>query len=82
MSDCGSESYGVAKFITWHLGPLSTRHTSYVRDIYDFLEKVRAIRINPETSVFSMDVEGLYMNIEMERGLKVVRRCLRRGETR
>lgn len=78
MSDCGSESYGVAEFITWYLGPLSTRHTSYVRDMYDFLEKVQAIRINPDASLFSMNVESLYTNIEMERGLEAVRRCLRR----
>lgn len=73
VSDCGSESYGVM-FITWYLGPLSTRHTSYVRDMYYFLEKVQAIRINPDASLFSMDFESLYTNIEMERGLEAIRR--------
>lgn len=76
VSDCGSESYGVAEFITWHLGPLLIRHTSYVRDTYDFLEKVQGMRIGPGSSLFSMDVESLYTNIEIERGLEAVVKCL------
>ncbi|XDV11124.1 hypothetical protein PO909_000146, partial [Leuciscus waleckii] len=34
VSDCGSESYGVAEWITHFLNPLSIKHTSYIRDTY------------------------------------------------
>lgn len=78
VSDCGSESYGVAEWITHHLNPLSTKHTSYIRDTYQFLEKVRGMELTPSSRLFSMDVESLYTNIETERGLEAVRKCLQR----
>ncbi|MGL5901976.1 MAG: hypothetical protein ACRCZO_04760 [Cetobacterium sp.] len=78
VSDCGSESYGVAEFITKHLGPLSIQHGSYVKDTYDFLEKMKAIRMSPGATLFSMDVESLYTNIEIGRGLEAVQKCLRK----
>lgn len=78
VSDCGSESYGVAELITSYLNPLSTRHTSYIRDTYQFLKKVQGMKISPNARLFSMDVESLYTNIDSERGLEAVKRCIQR----
>lgn len=78
VSDCGSESYRVAEFIDFYLNPLSTRHASYIRDTYDFLEKVKDLRVPPGVILFSLDVESLYTNIETPLGLKAVRDCFDR----
>lgn len=78
VSDCGSESYGVAEWITYYLNPLSTRHTSYIRDTYQFLERIHGMEVKPNARFFSMDVESLYTNIETKKGLEAVRKCLQR----
>lgn len=66
------------EFITVHLNLLSIKHTSYIRDTSDFLGKVQGIRIGPDSSLFSMDVESLCTNTEIERGLEAVAKCLRK----
>ena len=35
VSDCNSESYRVAEHIDYFLTPLSTKHSSYIKDTYD-----------------------------------------------
>ena len=62
VSDCGSETYGVAEYIDSFLNPLSNLHPSYVKDTYDFIAKVRAARLNENDLLFSMDVDSLYTN--------------------
>ncbi|XDV25687.1 hypothetical protein PO909_029562 [Leuciscus waleckii] len=73
VSDCGSESHRIAELIDFYLNPLSTRHSSYVRDTYDFLDKVKSLKVPPGAILFSLDVESLYTNIETPLGLKAVR---------
>ncbi|MGL5565005.1 MAG: hypothetical protein ACRDC4_04670, partial [Plesiomonas sp.] len=78
VSDCGSETYKVAEFIEFYLNPLSVRHPSYIRDTYDFLEKVRCLRVPAGAFLFSLDVESLYTNIEIPLGMKAIREWLAR----
>ena len=78
VSDSGSESHRVAEFIDFYLNPLSMKHFSYIRDTYDFLEKVKGLRVPPEAFLFSLDVESLYTNIETPLGLRAVRDCFAR----
>ncbi len=73
ISDCGCESYGVAELIDFYLNPLI--HKSYIKDTYEFLEKVWGLKLNKEVKHFSMDIESLYTNIETERGIATVRKC-------
>ncbi|XDV42480.1 hypothetical protein PO909_011135 [Leuciscus waleckii] len=78
VSDCGSESHRIAEFIDFYLNPLATRHSSYIRDTNDFLDKVNNLRVPPGAILFSLDVESLYTNIETPLGLKAVRDCFSR----
>ena len=78
VSDCGSESYRVAEFIDFHINPLSQRHDSYVRDTYDFVEKVRMITAPREAFLFSIDITSLYTNIDTHLGLRAVGRAFHR----
>lgn len=78
VSDCGSESYRVAEFIDCYLNPLSSKHFSYIRDTYEFLEKVKGSKVPSDAFLFSLDVESLYINIETPLGLAAVRDCFAR----
>ena len=46
VSDCGSESYLIAEFLDYHLNPLSILHKSYLKDTYDFIGKIRNIKLS------------------------------------
>lgn len=72
VSDCGSETYNVAEFIDYYLNPLSRQHPSYIKDTYDFVNKLKTIRAPKHTFIFSIDVESLYTNIDTDLGLKAV----------
>ena len=59
VSDCSSETYHTAEYIDYYLYPLSISHASYVKDTYDFVAKVRALRIPVHAFLFTMDVDSL-----------------------
>lgn len=75
-SDCGSETYGVTQWINANLHLLAMRHNSYIRDTGNFLDKVGATRLSADNFLFTMDVDSLYTNIEVELGLAVMGACL------
>lgn len=73
VSDCESETYFTAEFIDYYLNPLSTLHPSYIKDTYDFVEKIRSIIVPPSAFLFSLDVDSLYTNIQSSEGLLAVK---------
>lgn len=73
VSDCGSETYATAEFIDYFLNPLSTLHSSYVKDTYHFIEIVQNLKVSQNCYFFSLDVDSLYTNIDITAGLETVR---------
>lgn len=73
VSDCGSESYRVAEFIDAFINPLSQKHNSYLKDTYDFVNKIKMINAPENAFLFSIDVNSLYTNIDTALGLQEVR---------
>lgn len=73
VSDCGSETYRSAEFIDFYLNPLAKKHDSYIKDTYDFIQKIRAIEIPTNSLLFTMDVDSLYTNIDTQEGIQAVR---------
>ncbi|XP_061749458.1 uncharacterized protein LOC133548063 [Nerophis ophidion] len=73
VSDCGSETYRTAEFIDYYLTPLSVLHDSYLRDTYDFLDKVRSVHIPPDAILFTIDIDSLYTNIDIDEGIRAVK---------
>ncbi|XP_024120271.1 uncharacterized protein LOC112141375, partial [Oryzias melastigma] len=74
VSDCDSETYRTAEFIDHYLNPLSTRHDSYIKDTYDFVNKIKQLIIPPDSILFTMDIDSLYTNIDIEEGIQAVKR--------
>jgi hypothetical protein len=77
VSDTGSESYRVSKFIDHHIRPLSTDHPSYVKDTYDFVAKIRLQQVPKDAFLVTGDVTALYTNMDIQRTLEVTRDALR-----
>lgn len=75
VSDCGSESCRVAEYIDFFLNPLSQKHSSYVKDTYEFVNKIKTIDVPPGAMLFSIDIDSLYTNIDTQLGLKAVRQA-------
>ncbi|KAL2076550.1 hypothetical protein ACEWY4_027853 [Coilia grayii] len=73
VSDCDSETYRIAEYIESYLNPISCLHPSYIKDTYDFLEKIKTLIIPQEAFLFTIDVESLYTNIDIELGLDAVK---------
>lgn len=59
VSDCSSETYHTAEYIEHFLNPISTRHPSYLKDTYDFIDKIKNIIIPPNALLFTIDIDSL-----------------------
>ncbi|MGL5567368.1 MAG: hypothetical protein ACRDC4_16715, partial [Plesiomonas sp.] len=75
VSDSDSESYRIAEYIDSFLKPLATRHESFVRDSYDFIEKIKPLEPPTQAFLFTMDGDSLYTNIETPLGIQAINDC-------
>ncbi|GAA6088093.1 uncharacterized protein LOC105009030 isoform X1 [Tachysurus ichikawai] len=50
--------------------------SDYIRDTYDFIDKVKSARLEPRSLLFIIDINDLYTNIDTAMGLKVVKQWL------
>lgn len=66
-------SYRVAEFNNFFNNPLSQKRDSYLKDAYEFIEKIREVSVFAGAFLFSIDVDSLYTNIDTVLGLKAVR---------
>ena len=73
VSDCSSETYYTAEFLDYYLNPLSTLHPSYIKDTYDFVEKIKKLHIPENAMLFTMDIDSLYTNIDTPQGLQAIK---------
>jgi len=72
ISDCGSESYRVSEYIDHFLLPVSTSHPAYLKDTPHFLDTIGQLRIPNNSLLITIDVDGLYTNINNSDGLQAV----------
>ena len=73
VSDCSSETYRSAEYIDYYLNPLAKIHKSYIKDTYDFVEKIKNLTIPANAILFTIDVDSLYTNIETKEGIQAVK---------
>lgn len=74
VSDCGSETYRTAEYLDFHLNPLATRHPAYIKDTYHFVEMIKNLTVPSQSYFFSMDVNSLYTNIDIQAGIASVKK--------
>ena len=73
VSDIGSESYNISKYIDHFLKPIAILQPSYVKDTFDFIHKIKQVTNLPQnTLLVTCDVESMYTNINNEDGLAAV----------
>jgi len=72
VSDCSSESYHVSEYIDKFLKPLSVLHPAYLKDTYDFVDKITNVEIADSHLLVTGDITSLYTNMNIERILKTV----------
>jgi hypothetical protein len=76
ISDIDSESYNVSQYVDHILGPLQSLHDSYIKDTYDFLEKLKETTIPPTAYLCTCDVQSMFTNIDHTSGLEASRKIL------
>ncbi|KAG7490778.1 hypothetical protein JOB18_042220 [Solea senegalensis] len=71
VSDCSSETYRTAEYLDFFLNPLSTTHPRYIKDTYDFIDKIIAsfvsYRVNSGSSVSNSSV-GFHGDVPSSNG--------------
>lgn len=76
VSDTNSESYRVSQYIDSFLNPLASKHKSYLKNTFDFVNKIRNKRIPSSHFIVTGDVTSLYTNMDINRTLECVRKVL------
>ena len=72
VTDCSSESYEISKYIDYWLQPLATKHEAYIKDTYDFVDKIRDVEIDENDLLVTGDVTSLYTNMKIDLILSAV----------
>ena len=80
VSDCSSESEKVAEFINDFLKSKAVKHPSYIKDTYDFVEKIKELDIPKDALLITLDVESMYTNIDHDKGLEAVQNAFEEHE--
>ena len=74
ISNCGTPTEKVSKFLDHQLQPIMKQGNSYIKDTGDFLEKLRVIgEIRKRAILVTADIVGLYPSIPHDEGLRVLR---------
>ncbi len=77
-SHCNSSTGSIPQYIDHFLGPLSTKHSSYFKDTYHFLDIIGPMAVPTQVYLFTTDIESLHTNINTDLGLEVVQTIFNR----
>lgn len=75
ISDVNSETYRISEYIDSKINPLACRHTSYVKNTYDFIDKLKKINIDEDVLLVTGDVTSLYTNMNLDRTIDCVKKA-------
>lgn len=48
------------------------KHPSYLKDTYNFLDKIRPMAVPIHSHLFTIDIDSLYTNKNTQMGMKVI----------
>lgn len=73
VGDCATESRRISEYIDSFLKPLANKHPSYIKDTYDFIQKIRNTKIQQHYILVTGDVTALYTNMNIDRTISTVK---------
>lgn len=73
VSDVESESYRISDYLEYFLNPLSNKHFSFIKDSYDFVNKIRYKIVPSNCFLVTGDVSALYTNMLHNRTIDCVK---------
>ena len=84
VSDIDSETYRISEYINNFLHPLSIKHNSYIKNSYEFVNKIKNFAINNNCLLVTGDITALYTNMEISRSIQCFEEMLSKtsGEKR
>lgn len=74
VSNIGSPTYTLAKFLTKPLQKLTKTNQYFIENSTDFVRKIQKIKTQPEDILVSFDVESLFTNIPITETLDIIKR--------
>ncbi len=72
VSDVNTESSRVASFIDFYINKHSKNLKSFLRDSFDFVEKIKNTKVTESDILITGDVTALYTNMRFDRTMKIV----------
>lgn len=73
VSDVGSETYRISEYIDSFINPLANKHPSFIKNTYEFVNKIKNFAIENNWLLVTGDIESLYTNMNIDRCIKVVK---------
>lgn len=49
------------------------KHPSYIKDTYDFINKIKEFPLPPDSFLFTMDIDSLYTNTDTSQGIQAIK---------
>ena len=78
VSDIDSESYRISDFVNHFLTPLANRHPSYVKNSFEFVQKIRNKIVNKNTLLVTSDITSLYTNMKHDLTLQFIKNIFKK----
>ena len=76
VSSINCHTANISKYVDYHLQSIVKQIPYYVKDTYNFINKISAVKSVPKNSyLVTMDVRSLYTNIPNVEGISAVKRA-------
>ena len=77
-SDFHSETHRISSYIDSFLNPLACEHASYIKNSFEFVNKIRGIKFDKNWLLVTGDVSSLYTNMHHGRTINCVKETFER----
>lgn len=78
VSDVQTESSRIAEFIDFYVNKHSRNLPSYVKDSFDFVQKIKNTHLDENDIFITGDINSLYTNMNLNRTVAVTKRLFKR----
>lgn len=73
VSNIGSPTYQLARFLSKPLQNLTGKNPSFIRNSLHFVEKLNTLKTSPNDILVSFDVESLFTNVLITKTLEIIK---------